>query len=72
MTTLHAEVTSTLLHAPKSAGALDSIQIQYFIIDESGNFIVDESGNFIVSGAENENVLTLHAPATNTIVHAEN
>ena len=69
-TTLHAPATNTLLHAHAPAGERS---VWYFIArltDESGNVLKDEAGNTLVAYGQTP-VTVLHAPATNTLLHAE-
>lgn len=71
MTTLHAGPTDILLHAAKSFGEVNTIKIQYTLVDEAGNTLVDEAGNILVSDYTDAQALVLHAGATEILLHAE-
>jgi len=67
---LRARATSMLLHAYETAGEKNTLYILATLTDETGEVLVDEVGEVLIAFGET-GAIVLHAPATNSLLHAE-
>ena len=68
--TLHVPETDTLFHAEDTFGEPTTGYIIYTMTDENSNDLTDENGN-LLGFPVLETFMGLHAPETDTLLHAE-
>lgn len=68
-TTFHAAATEILLHARASAGEVNTIKVQYVLMDETPDTLVDYNGDTLVSDFDDLNARLFHAGPTEVILH---
>lgn len=69
MITLHSLPTNTTVHARKTVGEINEVNMIFYLVDENASQLVDEEGNELVANMTG-GVLLLHAPPTDTTVRS--